>query len=225
MKELNNLKILYVEDEDLIRLNAIDYLSLYCKHVYEAKDGLEGLKKYKEKKPDIIITDIEMPKLNGLDMVKEIRKKDKDTKIIVVTAFLETSYLLQAVELGLIKYLEKPITQNKLLPILNSCFEDLIKGKNIFNLDKEFTFDIYNKTLFKNEQKVFLAKKELLSLELLIKNYKRAVSFREFDNYVWNGEMSIEALRTVIRDLRVKISKDSIKSISGIGYHLDICKC
>ncbi len=57
-----------------------------------------------------------MPKLDGIKMIKEIRKSDKNTKIIIATAFLETSYLIEAIELGLIKYLLKPIMEDTLLP-------------------------------------------------------------------------------------------------------------
>jgi YesN/AraC family two-component response regulator len=94
IKQLKNLKILYIDDEDNIRENAVEYLSFYCDNVYEAKDGINGLEAYKEYKPDIIITDIKLHKINGIDMVKQIRKVDNKTKIILATAFLETSYLL-----------------------------------------------------------------------------------------------------------------------------------
>ncbi len=220
MKELKNLKILYIDDESFIRENAVDYLSLYCDNVYEANNGLDGIEKYEKFKPDIIITDIKMPKLNGLEMIKQIRKNDKKTKIIIATAFIDVDFLLIAVELGLIKYIEKPITQDKLLPALKLCIEDIIEENSIYKIDGNFTFDTFNKTLFNKNKKILLAKKELLVLDLLIKNHKRAVGFSEFDSYIWHGEMSIDAIRTVVRDLRSKISKESIKSISGIGYKI-----
>ncbi len=220
MEKLKNLKILYIDDEDFIRANAVEYLNFYCDNVYEACDGKDGLEKYAEYKPDIIITDIKMPKLNGLDMVKQIRKKDKKTKIIVATAFLETSYLLEAIELGLIKYLIKPITEDKLLPVLKSCIVDIVEQKSIFNIIDGFTFDILNESLFYKENIIPLTKKELQFLELLIKNYKRAVKYDELDNYIWNGMMTEDALRSVVKELRKKISKNAIKNVSGIGYQI-----
>jgi len=99
-----NLTLLYVEDDEIIRQNAVEYLSNYCQKVFWAKDGQEALLVYKDKKPNIIITDIEMPRLNGLEMAKRIRKKDKKTPIIIATAFTEKEYLLQAVELQLVKF-------------------------------------------------------------------------------------------------------------------------
>lgn len=219
---MKNLKILYIDDEEFIRKSAVMYLKFYYENVYEACNGIDGFKKYEEIKPDIIITDIKMPKLNGLDMVKKIREKDLKTKIIIATAFLETSYLLEAVELGLVKYLIKPITEDKLLPILDSCFESLVDDKSIFKLGGDFTFDILNETLFYENKKVSLTKTELELLVLLIQNQKRAVKYDEINNRVWNGEMSDDALRSSIRDLRRKTSKESIKNVSGIGYQINI---
>jgi len=222
MKQLKNLKILYIDDEDYIRNNAVEYLSFYCDNVYEAKDGLDGIEAYKKHQPNIIITDIKMPRLNGLEMVKQIRQNDTTTKIIVATAFLETSYLLQAVELGLIKYLIKPITADKLLPVLKTCMLDVIEDKSIFNLNDGFVFDILNKVLFLNKEQIFLTKKELLFLEVLVKNHKRAVKYDELNNYVWEGQMSEDAMRTIVKELRKKISKQAIKNISGIGYQINV---
>jgi len=222
MNELKNLKILYIDDEENIRLNAIEYLNFYCDSVYGAKDGIEGLEVYNKMQPDIIITDIKMPKLNGLDMVRKIREKDNTTRIIVATAFLETSYLLQAVELGLVKYLIKPITADKILPVLKTCLLDLKENSSIFKIDENHTFDIFNKTLFFNQEQVSLTKKELLTLELLVCNFNRAVKYSEFSNYIWDAQMSEDALRAIIKELRKKISKRSIKNVSGIGYQIGI---
>lgn len=222
MNDLKNLKILYIDDEDSIRENAVEYLNFYCDNVYEADNGINGLETYEKFQPDIIISDIKMPRLNGIDMVKKIRQKDKKTKIILATAFLETSYLLEAIELGLVKYLIKPITANKLLPVIKSCIEDIVGDKSIFYLDKDFSFDILNKTLFHKNEQIILTKKELLFLELLIKNNRRAVKYSEFNSYVWQGEMTEDSMRSIVKDIRKKISKNIIRNLSGIGYQINV---
>lgn len=223
MEILKNLKILYIDDEPLIREDAVEYLSFYCDNVYEACDGKDGLEKYNELKPDVIITDIKMPKLNGLDMIKEIRKNDKTTKIIVATAFLETTYLVEAIELGLVKYLVKPIMDN-ILSVLEKCTEDVVKKQSIFKIYGDFQFDILNHTLFLDKEQIPLTKKELLFLELLIKNSNRTVKYDEFSNYVWDGYMSEDALRSIVREIRKKTVKESIKNISGIGYQINLIR-
>jgi CheY-like chemotaxis protein len=84
-KDFSNLTILYVEDKALIRQNAVEYLSRICAKVLEAKDGFEVLKVYEKQKPDIIISDIKMPRMNDLEMAKKIRLSDKTTPIIIAT--------------------------------------------------------------------------------------------------------------------------------------------
>lgn len=222
MEELKNIKILYVEDEEFIRKNGVEYLEFYSDFVYEAVDGYDGYNQYKKIKPDIIICDIIMPKMDGLELIQKIRKEDKNTKIIVATARLDTEFLLKAVELGLVKYILKPIDENKLLDAINSGVE-LIKDKNsnIINLVDNITFDSFNKTVFKDDMQIKLTKKELLFLETCLKNENRATSYEELENCVWDGYMSEDALRSIIKSLRKKLSKDCLENISGIGYKVN----
>lgn len=221
MKAIKKAKILYIDDEDFIRSNVIEYLAFYCDNVYEAKNGIEGYEIYEKIKPDIIITDIKMPKLNGLELIEKIRIKDKITNIIIVTAFLDTNYLLKAVELGLIKYIIKPITEDKIIPALKSCLSISKELNNIYKINEEISYDKFNQTLFFKNKIIELRRKELLFLDLLIKNSNRVVRYDELNSFIWEGEMSEDALRSVVKELRRKVSKDSIKNISGIGYKID----
>jgi len=136
---LKNFTILYVEDEEMVRHNAVEYLSRIAKHVLEAKNGKEAIKIWANKKPDIIITDINMPHLNGLDMASYIRAQDKEVQIIVATAHSDTKYLLRAVELQLVKYIIKPITKEKLIQALEISVS-LIEDKSKFNLQLSKSF-------------------------------------------------------------------------------------
>jgi two-component system, OmpR family, response regulator VanR len=221
MKAIKKAKILYIDDEDFIRSNVIEYLAFYCDNVYEAKNGIEGYEIYEKIKPDIIITDIKMPKLNGLELIEKIRIKDKITNIIIVTAFLDTNYLLKAVELGLIKYIIKPITEDKIIPALKSCLSISKEFNNIYRINEEISYDKFNQTLFFKNKIIELRRKELLFLDLLIKNSNRVVRYDELNSFIWEGEMSEDALRSVVKELRRKVSKNSIKNISGIGYKID----
>ena len=163
-----------------------------------------------------------MPKLNGLDMIRKIRETDKETRVIIATAFLETSYLLDAIDLGLVKYLVKPISEDKLLPILKSCTHDIKENQSIFRLGIDIYFDILNKTLFVNAESILLTKKELAFLEITCKNKDRAVSYDELSLYIWQGQMSGDAIRAIVKELRKKITKSCIRNISGIGYQINI---
>lgn len=223
MENLKNIKILYVEDESLIRKNGVEYLSFFSDFVYEAVDGLDGYEKYESIKPDIIICDIIMPKIDGLELIQRIRKRDKETKIIVATARLDTKFLLKAVELGLVKYITKPLEEEKILEALNEAISLMNENNsNIINLPNSIVYDTFNKRVFQNSIEINLTKKELMFLELCVKNRARVTSYSELENYVWNGYMSEDALRSVIKSLRKKLSKDTLINISGIGYKINI---
>ena len=218
----SNLTLLYVEDDEIIRQNAVEYLNNYCKEVFQAKDGQEALAVYKDKKPDVIISDIEMPKLNGLEMAKQIRKEDKKTPIIIATAFTEQNYLLEAVELQLIKYITKPISSKKLKEALALVLEHL-EIDSILAIDKKTSYDSLNKTLIVDEEFIKLNNKELQLLDLLAKNHRRMVSYEEIENTIWyDNFMSKDALRALVRTLRMKLQGDYIENISGFGYKLKI---
>lgn len=221
-KKLSNLTLLYVEDEALIRQNAVEYLSRYFQTVYEAKDGLEGLSLYSNHKPDIIISDIKMPKLNGLDFASKIREEDRETPIILATAHTETEYLLKAVELQLIKYIVKPITSEKLNEALGMACQimDNTAQDNI-QLSANTLYDMLNKTLLIDNNIINLTHNEKQLFHLLITNHQRAITYEEIESLIWAYEgMSMDALRSLMRGLRKKLQKDFIENISGIGYRI-----
>jgi DNA-binding response OmpR family regulator len=220
---LKHLSLLYVEDEPLIRQNAVEYLARYCHRVYEAKDGIEGLEMYERHKPDIIISDISMPRLSGLDFASKIRKLDKSTPIVLATAHTKTEYLLKAVELQLIKYLVKPITSEKLEEALTiACHTLSDDHTHYIALDSITNYDTLNKTLILNDKLVKLTHNELLFFDFIVKNRQRVITYEEIENLIWTYEgMSMDALRSLVRGLRKKLHHtECIENISGVGYRL-----
>lgn len=218
----NSLKILYVEDDDIARENGVEYLENYFKNIYEASNAIIALKLYKEHHPDIIITDIQMPKLNGLDFVKQIRVKDKKTQVIIITAYSDTEYLLKAVELKLVKYLIKPVKEKDFDDALNLCVQSINEEtSNIVNLSSNTYFDIYNQTLLMDNKIVKLRTKEIELFTLLLKNKNRYVTYNEIENIVWQDSvMTKDALKTLIKNLKFKLPKDLIFNLTGTGYKL-----
>ena len=90
LKNINkNIKILYVEDDEIARENGIEYLQNFFEQIYEASDAIKALQLYEKYQPDIIITDIQMPKLNGLEFVKKIRQKDKKTAFSIYSTNIQ----------------------------------------------------------------------------------------------------------------------------------------
>ena len=106
------VKVLYVEDEIIVREPFAEMLNRRVQQVFTAENGEEGLRLYQEHKPDIIITDIKMPVMDGLTMVDHIRATDKQIPVIITTAFEFKDYLRKSIEVGVNKYLVKPIERS-----------------------------------------------------------------------------------------------------------------
>ena len=221
-KDFSKLTLLYVEDDDITRINAIEYLSDMFANVLEASDGLEAYQIYEEESIDIIITDIEMPKLNGLEMAKKIRKFDKKIPIIITTAFTTNEYLLEAVELQLIKYIAKPVSPQKFNDALDLAYDYLHEG-NIFSITPTTFFDQLNKTLLIENKLIKLTKNETLLLDMLVKYHQRVVTFTEIEHLIWyERSMSMDSLRSLVKNLRKKMQGDYIENLLGHGYRLSI---
>lgn len=116
--KLNDLKVLYIEDDAGIREELSETLRMDIETIYVAGNGKEGLEIYRQHLPDAIITDIRMPVMDGLEMIRQIREEDLDIPILITTAFNESDYLLKAIDLGVDGYITKPVDINKMLYML-----------------------------------------------------------------------------------------------------------
>jgi CheY-like chemotaxis protein len=113
------MKILIVEDDFASRTFLKETMESRGHETRVAEDGLEGLNAFKEFQPDLVFSDINMPKMDGLEMLKEIRKEGKNSIIVMSTAYGCEEYAIQAIKLRANNYLRKPIRHNELLPLLN----------------------------------------------------------------------------------------------------------
>ena len=219
-EKLKTLTLLYVEDEEGIRKNITDSLRYYLKDVYEASNGEEGYLIYKEKSPNIILSDIHMPILNGIEFIKKIRQNDRSTPVVMITAHTDKEYLLEAVELHMEKYLVKPIELDLLFEVLAQCVKMLEINKIIkLNIDDNYSYNFDKKELYYKNENVILNKKEMLFFEVLIKNQNRVTTYEELQNEVWGDDiMTDSALRSLVRNLRKKLPTDIIINLSGLGY-------
>ena len=223
MKKIKNSTILYIEDDDITRENISSYLKRQCKNLYTANNGLEGLELFKKHEPEIVITDIEMPKLNGIEMSQKIRKISSTAQIIITTAYASQEYLMKAVNLRLIQYIVKPISLPKLTSALNDCelyLEEVVETQTYF--DKSTFYDIYTKELIKDNEIISLSKNERAILELLIKNYPAPTTYESIESNVYEFATSKNAIKLLIKSLRQKINKEAIENISGLGYTVNI---
>ena len=129
--EKHDLKILFVEDDDLMRNTIKNVLEKNARIVLLAANGEEGLELFKQETPDIVITDIMMPVMNGLEMIHQIRRLGSNVKIVVVSAYSEKENFLKAIALGVNNFLIKPISYKNLLNVLEELANVIQLEKNV----------------------------------------------------------------------------------------------
>jgi len=209
--------ILFVENEEIIRNNLKEIFEFYFKDVYIANNGEEALKLYKKHKPSLIITDIKMPKMDGIELVKTIRQTDTTTSIVIVSAFTDTHLILQSVELSLLKYVVKPITHTKLIEVFKIFLEKQDKF-NYIKLKDDYIFYPSRCYISHQNDKVYLSKKETDILILLI-NKNSILTYTQIEDLVWDGKhMTRNALRVFMKNFRKKLPDNFLKNIPKQGY-------
>jgi len=133
---LSLLTILYVEDEDLTRDELSRFLKRRVSHLETARNGLEALTLFEKHTPDVLITDLRMPDMDGLELTGRIRDLGFDTPIIITSALSDSETILTAVDRGIVKYIVKPIDAEELETALYSVAEDILSRRHKFVADR-----------------------------------------------------------------------------------------
>jgi DNA-binding response OmpR family regulator len=222
--KISDISILIAEDEKKLLNSMVEYLQLFFTYVYAAQDGVSALEIYQKEKPDIIVADIHMPRLDGLSMIEKIRRTDQDTKIIITTAHSDKEKLLQAIELHLVKYLVKPVDSTTLKDLLLSLVNELRHKNHIISLKDGYSWDTQKQKLFKGEEEIILKNREEKVLTLLCSKVNQTVSAIDIYNTLYEDQperdFSSNAITSLIKRLRQKLPKHTLKSSYGIGYIL-----
>ena len=219
MKQIGGMTLLFVEDEQAIREAYIPLLQRRFGKVITAQDGEEGLSLYEEHKPDIIFTDIAMPKMTGLEMIRAIREQDKDVIVVFLSAYTEKEYLLEAIEVRPIKYFVKPINFDDFDDFFSNHFNDAIRSK--IYLGHNLYFDYDNSQILSKDDAMTLTQKEREFLNLLIKYNGNLVSYETIESVIWKDKfMSSDSLRTLVKKIRKKSYQDLIQNVSNTGYKI-----
>ena len=220
---LKALNILYLEDEENIRINITKTLQLICDNVFDCDNSNDAINIFKKNKIDIIISDISMPNTNGIEFTKIIRKINKNIPIILLTAHTDTNYLLEATKLKLVDYLIKPLNFTKLKDALNNAVNEIIiNNPPVIKFPNNVEYHLKKKLLLSNMIEQNITTKEIALLELLYANLNKNISQSYIKSHIWEDQFlaTDSALKAVLNKLRNKIGKNSIKNISGIGYRL-----
>ena len=224
---MHNYTILYAEDETQTRRNYSRYLERYFARVYAVSDGEEALEAYRTYHPDILLLDINMPQRNGLEVAKIVRKEDKTTRILILTAHLERDKLLFATELGLTKYLPKPIQRNALKAALTEAvvqLEELREIQMILSLGEGYSWHPVTRQLLYFAEQVKLTRYEMALLELLTSKPEQIFSTDEIALHLWNDDVEAVSqprkIKDIIKRLRKKLPVGVIENVYGVGFRL-----
>jgi len=217
-RTLKELKILLVEDEESLARLLKEAIGDSFHSFTIAKDGAEGMELFRKIKPDIVITDIMMPRKSGLEMAKEIREVSATIPIIVLSAFSEKEKLFGAIDAGVSKYFLKPYHAEDILEYINSITSKI--QNRVVKLNECFIFNKTTNSLYKNDKYVALTKNEIKFLTLLLQSKNKTLDETSIKESLWGSEASDERVRTFIKRLREKTSKHLIKNIKGFGYQL-----
>ena len=212
------MKILVLEDNERLANLIVEALEQKKYRVNLFNDGKAALKAIDDGY-DCFILDINVPGLNGLSLLKEIRLLDNLTPSIVISANVELDTIQEAYNKGCDDYLKKPFYMYE----LETKIERLCKPKiSTIKLMGGFSYCMENEKLFDEKgEELKLAKKEILLLNLFARNLEKNISFERIEQYVWEGELTTtENIRALVKRLRKKLPEEAIENQGGIGYRL-----
>ena len=189
-------------------------------------DGESFVKKFQERKPNLILLDMMLPNMQGADIIKMIREDDRndDIQIIIVSANRMVMDKVDGLDLGADDYIEKPFDILELISRVNSKARRFYKKQRIVR--GNIILDIGKHEFYKNDELIELTNKEFEIIKLLMKNNGDAVSREDIFKCIWgSGNVESRTIDMHIKALRAKLNDNDgsiIKSVYGIGYKIDL---
>ena len=220
--------VLIIEDDSTMLRGLKDTFEYSGYKVIIAADGEVGLNAALDTKPDLIILDIMLPKINGYEICRPIRKEKLDMPTIMLTAKGEESDIVLGLNLGADDYVTKPFSIKELLARVAAFLRRRRQGEKDTYEFADFVFDISARRLLKNGEEIKLSPKEFRLLEFFLKKQGKALTRDEILNAVWgynsfSGHRSVDRFVTTLRD---KIETDPhnpvfIHTLREVGYKFD----
>ena len=224
----NKIKILLVDDEpDVIEILTYN-LSNEGYEIFSANDGIKALKVANEILPNLIIMDVMMPNMDGIEACEELRKKTKfnNTIIMFLSARGEDFSYVAAFDAGADDYVNKPIKPKVLISKVKSLlrrFKTFEKTDDVLDVG-DFKIDRERYSVIKNSKKFSLPRKEFELLFLLASKIDKVITRDKIMNQVWGSEVLVgdRTIDVHIRKLREKLGNEYFKTIKGVGYKFEV---
>ena len=222
-KRLSLYKILVLEDDELFASTVEDFLTDEGFEVDIAIDGEECLELNFKKNYDLYIFDINVPKINGLELLEQLRTSGDNTPSIFLTSYKDKDTLQTAFLNGCDDYLKKPADLDELILRIKALLKRNKKQFDIINLSKSITFNPANKRVYENEIDLNLPIKVLELMELFVENRGEIVSKEMIISKLWSTsqEYSEGSIRVYINQIKKLFDKDAIINIKGVGYKIE----
>src|SRR5574344_456532 len=219
------MKILLIEDDITLNSTITDFLKFKGDEVVSLEDGNEAIDTIDKTNFDLYIIDINIPNINGLDIVKYIRQKDTFTPIIIITASMELENFKSAYFNGCNEYIKKPFYLEELEIRIDKLLSKKSEKDSIIQISETISFDIEYEELVIDGEIKRLRKKERRLLSILLQNVNKTVSFEKIEDYVWENDIKESyPLRQLVNNLRREFDNGEkfIYADKGIGYRFEI---
>ncbi len=232
--ETRKLSILLVEDHEPLRSRTLEIFQELFVIADAAEDGLEGLEKYRAyhtqygRPYDLVVTDIQMPRMDGIELVAEVYDIYEEQPVIVLSAHSEREYLLALINFGVAQFISKPIVQDELFAALHKTCRKIntktgtASPTHCIKLSARSTWNLTTQVLTVDGAEQSLTYHEILLFDILSSQFEHVCSVDMIINHFFMQEidLNVEGLRNLVARLRKKLESGNLVSIYGFGYKL-----
>lgn len=217
-------KLLLLEDDLTLNETIVDYFEEQGFEVVAVYDGDEALERIYESKFDLFLLDVNVPSMNGFDLLKEVRKEGNSTPAIFITSLNSMTSLEEGFESGCDDYIRKPFELRELLLRVQTIIKREYSNKDSqIKITEDLFFDTVSSELKRGEEIIPLNFKELKLLKFFLQHQDELLIHDRIYDYVWDydEQYSDNSLRTYIKNLRKILGKDKIVSLKKLGYRFN----
>ena len=219
-EQMKNMTVLLADDDAVFRDSLSNSLNVFVERVITVADGMAALEKFSAGVADIVILDIDMPLLGGLDVARKIREEDNITPLFIATSFNDTETLKNAIPLMLVEYLIKPLTFDQLQNALLKSVQYLERqGGLCYRIDQETSYSKLSGELrVAGAEPIVLPKREKQLLDLFLKNKSRLLEKNFLEDYLFEMECNESSLKNLVYRLKKKLPAERIVNVRDLGY-------
>ena len=219
LKELN---VLYIDDDKIACKNMENTLSYFFKNVFIEHNGLNAIDTYKKEHIHLLLVDYDMPLMNGVEFLQEIRQKDLTIPALIISSYSDKEKLMNAIKLNLVSYLVKPLDFSELKSALEESAFWMEKYNLLkVNLGNNYFYNLSSKSILLNEEiQTIFTNFESRIFEYLLRNKNQVISYDDIFYLLDSIDTNKRSLASIIYKINKKLPNPLIKSIKEVGYTL-----